>query len=184
MLFLRRNTSCTPKSTFLPKNSNTQSPVSNFKTSAFHVIIKYTCCKTFVFKYGAAKSDTWLNLSAFWSDDKENRQTASAGISMIQYHNVWHCKRNHRHNLVFLDSGETPQPDLLCGQEKPVFPSRSAPLLLSIWRATPWKTSMTLTDWVVIKDGVLAEGFEAPGHHYVLQLGWSAVVTLEGNAGK
>lgn len=96
----------------------------------------------------------------------------------------WHCKRNHRHNLVFLDSGETPQPDLLCGQEKPVFPSRSAPLLLSIWRATPWKTSMTLTDWVVIKDGVLAEGFEAPGHHYVLQLGWSAVVTLEGNAGK
>ena len=41
-----------------------------------------------------------------------------------------------------------------------------------------------LTCRVVIKDGVLAEGLEAPGHHHILELGRGGVVTFENDGGK
>lgn len=41
-----------------------------------------------------------------------------------------------------------------------------------------------LTCRVVIKDGVLAEGLEAPRHHHILELGRGGVVTFENDGGK
>lgn len=64
------------------------------------------------------------------------------------------------------------------------YPSESTFPFLPTWRGIPWKVSLTLTGWVVVKDGVLAEGFVAPGHHHVLQLCRGAVVTLEDDSGK
>lgn len=42
----------------------------------------------------------------------------------------------------------------------------------------------TLTCRVVVKDGVLAEGLEAPRHYHVLELGRGGVVTFEDDRGK
>lgn len=42
----------------------------------------------------------------------------------------------------------------------------------------------TLTCRVVVKDGVLAEGLEAPCHDHILKLGRGGVVTFEDNRGK
>lgn len=41
-----------------------------------------------------------------------------------------------------------------------------------------------LTGREVVKDGVLAEGLEAPCHHHVLELSRGGVVTFEGDGGK
>lgn len=41
-----------------------------------------------------------------------------------------------------------------------------------------------LTRRVVVKDGVLAEGLEAPRHYHVLKLGRGGVVTFEDDRGK
>lgn len=41
-----------------------------------------------------------------------------------------------------------------------------------------------LTGREVVKDGILAEGLEAPCHNHVLELGRGGVVTLECNGGK
>lgn len=41
-----------------------------------------------------------------------------------------------------------------------------------------------LTCRVVVKDGVLAEGLEAPRHHHILELGRGGVVTFEDDGGK
>lgn len=50
---------------------------------------------------------------------------------------------------------------------------------------TMGKTRMgLLTGREVVKDGVLAEGLEAPCHDHVLELGRGGVVTFEGNGGK
>lgn len=41
-----------------------------------------------------------------------------------------------------------------------------------------------LTGREVVKDGVLAEGLEAPCHNHVLELSRGGVVTFEGDGGK
>lgn len=41
-----------------------------------------------------------------------------------------------------------------------------------------------LTGREVVKDGVLAEGLEAPCHHHILELSRGGVVTFEGDGGK
>ena len=49
---------------------------------------------------------------------------------------------------------------------------------------TMGRTRGLLTGREVVKDGILAEGLEAPCHNHVLELGRGGVVTLEGNGGK
>lgn len=46
------------------------------------------------------------------------------------------------------------------------------------------RSRRALTRGVVVKDGVLAEGLEAPGHHDILELGRGGVVTFEDDGGK
>lgn len=58
----------------------------------------------------------------------------------------WHCRENHRHNLFFLEPGEIPptRPGLWLGRgQKPVYPSKSACPLFSIWKS-PFAPSFSI----------------------------------------
>ena len=53
---------------------------------------------------------------------------------------------------------------------------------LGEWGARVGRRALTCR--VVVKDGVLAEGLEAPRHDHILELGRGGVVTFEDDGGK